>query len=140
MKFSAVAKDVTTIRQLKTWVDPKNIKSTSKRPRIESSTEMLEQDITSGSYYDKAGEYKSFLEDLISKLEKIKKEQSRIDDIRNQAKQEVLMASATQEVCRHNSHYSLFLFLQYEQQDIMQRELEKLNGDTMDDQNGKTWR
>ncbi|ORE02049.1 kinesin-domain-containing protein [Rhizopus microsporus var. microsporus] len=117
MKFSAVAKDVTTVRQLKTWVDPKNIKSTSKRPRVELSTETLEQDITSNSYYDKAGEYKSFLEDLISKLEEIKKEQSCIDDIRNQAKQEALMASATQE------------------QDIMQRELEKLNTDTMDDQN-----
>lgn len=114
MKFSAVAKDVTTIRQLKTGVDPKNIKSTSKRPRVESSTEMLEQDIASDSYYDKAGEYKSFLEDLISKLEEIKKEQSRIDDIRNQAKQEVLLTSATQEVCHPISHYSLFLFLQYE--------------------------
>ncbi|KAG1172817.1 hypothetical protein G6F70_006215 [Rhizopus microsporus] len=120
MKFSAVAKDVTTIRQLKTWVDPKNIKSTSKRPRIESSTEMLEQDIASDSHYDKSSEYKSFLEDLISKLEEIKKEQNRINDIRNQVKQEVLLASATQE---------------YEQQDMMQRELEKLNGDTMDDQN-----
>ncbi|KAL4215725.1 kinesin motor domain-containing protein [Rhizopus microsporus] len=117
MKFSAVAKDVTTIRQLKTWVDPKNIKSTSKRPRIESSTEMLEQDIASDSHYDKSSEYKSFLEDLISKLEEIKKEQNRINDIRNQVKQEVLLASATQE------------------QDMMQRELEKLNGDTMDDQN-----
>ncbi|ORE16389.1 P-loop containing nucleoside triphosphate hydrolase protein [Rhizopus microsporus] len=90
MKFSAVAKDVTTIRQLKTWVDPKNIKSTSKRPRIESSTEMLEQDIASDSHYDKSSEYKSFLEDLISKLEEIKKEQNRINDIRNQVKQEVL--------------------------------------------------
>lgn len=111
MKFSAVAKDVTTIRQLKTWVDPKNIKSTSKRPRIESSTEMLEQDIASDSYYDKAGEYKSFLEDLISKLEEIKKEQNRINDIRNQVKQEVLLASATQEVCHPTSHYSVFPFL-----------------------------
>lgn len=91
MKFSAVAKDITTLRKIKSVVDLKNIKAGSKRLREMSSIQEEEYDEEEeGTIIDEVNEDILFIEDLISRLELIKKRQDDVETIESRISQHII--------------------------------------------------
>ncbi|CAO3698394.1 unnamed protein product [Rhizopus stolonifer] len=85
MKFSAIAKDVTTLKQVKPVVDLKNIKTGYKRLREIPTRDLEEEeeDIV------KLNQERLFVEDLICQLESIEKRQQQVQDIELCIRQQV---------------------------------------------------
>ncbi|RCI03992.1 hypothetical protein CU098_003643, partial [Rhizopus stolonifer] len=86
MKFSAVAKDVTTLKQVKPVVDLKNIKAGSKRLREIPTRDLKEEEEED---LVKLDQDRLFVEDLICQLESIEKRQRQVQDVELCIRQQV---------------------------------------------------
>ncbi|KAG1507973.1 hypothetical protein G6F46_008757 [Rhizopus delemar] len=124
MKFSAVAKDITTLRKIKPVVDLKNIKAGSKRLREMSSTQEEEYDEEEeGTIIDEVNEDILFIEDLISRLELIKERQDDVETIEARISQHII-----QEMSKKLLNFAI------KEKELMQHELDKQNqGVNMED-------